>query len=283
MARSGLADAFTSAIAGDNLKAAEFFEITIATSTTYYFTNHDEDIHWGGPSKFYKSLPIQRGPINTSMNLESDSVDLVLTNITSDLRDVVENNLLDNVGVVIRRALWNTAYAAGMEILIFSGTGTPAYNRDVLSLRCISLMDSLNIMIPRNLYQAPCNWGLFSSGCGLAAASFKTSTTATSTSSNYYTIIDTGFTVPSGDTKKFHQGRVVMTGGNNSGLKRTILSAVDGLITINVPFPNIVQSGDSFDYYPGCSKNPEICNSRFSNIDNFFGFVYMPTPEEAIL
>jgi len=73
-----ISDAFAAAIAANKLSTCEIYEITLALGTTYYFTSHNEDIDWGTPSIRYKALPIQRSTIKSAMNLEADSVELVL-------------------------------------------------------------------------------------------------------------------------------------------------------------------------------------------------------------
>ena len=279
--RSGLDNAFLTGIGGDNVKVAEAFLFTLTTGVQYGCTNHDEDIHWGSPSILYRSLPVQRSNISSGINLEADTVEITLTNISSDLLDLLQNNVLDDVTVVIKRLLWDTDYAAGMEIPIFSGRGSPVYNSDTVTLKCASIITCLNIMVPRNCYQEPCNWALFSEGCGLIKALYKESSIATATSANAYAVIDNTFTQPS-EAKKYYLGELVMTSGNNLGQRRTILSTQTGQIVVSVPFTHNVESGDTYDYYPGCSKSPQVCNARFNNLSNFFGFVYMPNPEALL-
>lgn len=278
-----VATAFSDAIAEGSVRCCELFEVTVCTGATYYFTNHNEDIIWGvSPSVTYVALPIQRETIGSNINLEVDTCILRLTNISSELAQVVEWNLLDNLQVVIKRALWDATYAAGMEITIFAGTANAAYNRNELVLTCSSLLNTLSIQVPRNTFQLPCNWSLFSTGCSLLEAAWKTSSTVSLTASDCYSIIDAAFVVPVGDIQKFHQGEVRVTCGNNNGIRRTILEAEDGLITVAVPFPNEMEVGDTYDYYPGCDKTPETCRDRFDNLSNFFGFCYLPPTEEAL-
>jgi len=189
--------------------------------------------------------------------------------------------VLDFVQVSIKRIMWDQPSNSGMEFLIFLGTGNPTYDRNTLVLSCSSIVNSLNIRIPRNLYQEPCNWALFSAGCSLVQANYKVSSSATADSVNCYTVIDATFSPPE-DAKKYYQGEIHITSGDNIGIRRSLLQADAGLFTVSVPFPNKMKSGDTFDYYPGCDKTPETCRDRFSNLENFYGFCYMPAPEEAL-
>jgi len=273
---------FIEAVKQGKVSVCELFEFHLTCGTHYYFTSFSEDIDWGSPSIRYRVLPIQRNEVNSSLNLEMDTVELQLAGITGELMDVAEKNILDNVLVVIKRALWDQNSASGMEQMVFLGTGTPSYNRNVVVLSCVSILDSLNIMAPRNLFQQPCNYRLFDVGCTLNMESYKVSSTATSDAPNNYFVMDSAFVPPPTDLKKFNLGELRVTSGNNLGIRRQILSTTTGIFVVSVPFPEKILAEDTFDYYPGCSKNPECCRDRFNNLLNFYGFVHLSSPEEVL-
>jgi uncharacterized phage protein (TIGR02218 family) len=52
------------------------------------------------------------------------------------------------------------------------------------------------------------------------------------------------------------------------GTEATILT-IFGLV-------DFIEIGDAVALYPGCSRTPEICDTRFGNIDNYGGFDKMP-------
>ncbi len=56
---------------------------------------------------------------------------------------------------------------------MFTGSiGPITLDRMVLDITCNSLVELLNIKLPRNLYQAGCQHTLFDAGCSLSAAAF---------------------------------------------------------------------------------------------------------------
>jgi len=275
-------EAFIEAVKNRTIKSCELFEFTLKLGTSYYFTDHNEDIDWGTPSKRYKALPIQREPVNVSLNLEVDTVELQLAGITSELFNAAMNNQLDGVQVTIKRAMWDQNSASGFEFIVFIGTGTPTFNRNILILTCSSILNSLNVVVPRNCFQQPCNYILFGSGCELIQSDYVVSSTATADATNDYEILDSTFTPPPGDTKKYNLGELRITSGDNVGCRRTIINTEAGKLIVSVPFPSKILVGVTFDYYPGCDKTPEVCRDRFNNIENFYGFVYLPAPEESM-
>lgn len=270
------------AIKEEKVTICDLYDIILVNGTTYYFTSHTEDIDWGIPSKRYVALPIMRTPVNTSMNLVADNVTLELQNISGELRDAAQNNMLDSVRVIIRHAIWNANSASGLELLIFIGTGRISFNRNILSIEFTSILDSLNIEVPQNVIQQPCNHSLFSPSCSLSRLFQRISSVTTSTATNGYTVYDNTFLEPVADLKKYWQGEMEITSGNNNGLRRTILKTEDGLFVVSVPFPFHVELGTTFNYYPGCDKTPEICRDRFNNLENFLGFSYLPRPEQSL-
>ena len=209
---------FQTAIAEGTVKVAELYEITLSNGSTFRYTSHSEDIEWGASAEVWTAIPITRNAISTKISLEADAVVLSLANITGDLFDVAQKNVLDAVQITIKRILWNESYAAGMEVTIFVGTANVEFDRKVLVLRCKSILDSLNIQVPKHIFQEPCNNRLYDDTCSLTQADFKYSGTAASGTD--LTIVDPAKgTVYKGifdDTTDTIAIGETITGGNNA-------------------------------------------------------------------
>lgn len=275
-------EAFITAIKEDHIKVCELYEFTLRNGRTYYYTSHDEDMDWGTPSIRYYSAPIQRTTISSGMNLEVDTTSLKLADITEELHTAAKNNQLEGITVVVKRALWDEGSHSGMEFIIFVGTGCAQFNRNELIVSFTSILNSLNVVVPRNLFQQPCNYSLFDEGCTLNKEDYKNSSTATLDAENDYTIKDVTFTPPAEDPTKFNNGEIEITSGDYIGERRNIILTEDSLFVVSVPFPGKILAGTTFNYYPGCDCTPETCRDRFDNIENFYGFVYLPSPEESM-
>ncbi len=181
--------AFDTAIAEGTVKVAELYEITLSDGSTFRYTSHNEDITWGASDEVWTAIPITRGPISTKISLEADAVVLSLANISGDLFDEVQKNVLDSAQVTIKRILWNETYAAGMEATVFVGTADVEFDRQILVLRCKSILDSLNIQVPKHIYQEPCNNQHYGTTCTLTRTDFAYAGTATGGTDT--TLIDT--------------------------------------------------------------------------------------------
>lgn len=181
---------FEDAIASGTLKVAELYDVKLYDGTTYYYTTHSEDIKWGNPSVIYKALPITRETIEHNINLEMDIVTVSIQNISGDLYDLVQRNVLDAVVLTIKRINWTDSYAADLETVMFVGTGDIEFNRSVLKIVCKSILNSLNVRIPRPLYQEPCNHALFDSGCQLEQSNYKFTGTVNGVATDRFSVID---------------------------------------------------------------------------------------------
>lgn len=181
--------AFRTAIAEGTVKVAELYIITLTNGSVFRYTSHGEDIEWGPTNELYTAIPLTRDAISSKISLEADAVSISLQNITGDLFDEVQKNVLDSADVVIKRILWNESYAAGMELLIFRGTADIEFDRQILTLNCRSILDTLNIQVPKDIFQEPCNKRLYDAGCTLIRTDFDYAGTATGGTDT--TLIDT--------------------------------------------------------------------------------------------
>lgn len=270
---------FIDAIQAGEVKVAELFDFTLSNGITYYYTTHSEVILWNSPAVKYEPLPLNRESISKKINLEVDEVTLNLAGITGDLAEIAQNNVLDGMEVTIKRVLWNETYASGMEITLFKGTADIAFNRKMMSISCHGGLNSLGIMVPKNKFQEPCNHQLFDVNCGLDESTYKVSSSATLTSTSKFIITDAAISPPS--AVYYNLGEIRMTSGANLGQRRMVRKVDAPAIYIANALPNLVQSGDTFDIYPGCDLTPETCRDTFSNIKQFLGFSYVPQPEET--
>lgn len=171
--------AFQTAIAEETVKLAELYEIQLADGTVYRYTTHQQDIVWDAGSNTYSSVqPIQRREIGYRHTGEFDEVEVAFANIAGDLFDKVQLNFLENALLTIKRIRWDQTYASDEEYILFLGTINVRFNRKVLSFSCRPYIDSLNILVPKHLFQEPCNHILFDEGCALSRTAFAYAGTA---------------------------------------------------------------------------------------------------------
>jgi len=181
---------FIDAIEEQSLKLAELFIIELAGGEVYRYTTHDTDITWDAGGNTYTSTTMARSPIEFTNNFESDNVKVFFGNLEGDFYDKVQKDILESVKVTIKRILWNETYAADLEITLFSGFADIDFDRQVLTFTCRPVADTLNLQIPKNTYQEPCNNSLYDNLCGLSRLLYAYAGTATGGSN--LTLTDTG-------------------------------------------------------------------------------------------
>lgn len=278
---------FKDAIAEENLKLAEIYDIELPVGVTLRYTSHSKKIMWGNPRQAYYPTPIQRSEISNNINLEMDTVNISIQNITGETYQHVNNNVFDSAKVTIKRIQWDETYAADKELTLFIGTSDISFDRSILMMNCKSIINTLNIVVPRQLYQEPCNHTLFDDNCGLTKADYKYSGTTSFNSNDQLTIIDNNLKVnlnginPS-DVTLYNLGEIKITSGGNDGVRRMIRVAAPSEISVMTPFPNPMLSDVTFDAYPGCDlRVAETCSDVFANQLNFLGFIHVPKTQET--
>ena len=211
---------FQNAIKQNNVKVCEIYDVALTNGNTFYYTTHSKEIVWGSPSRVYFPVPIVREAINKNINLEMNTVQITIDNIIGDLFDQVEKNVLDGVTITIKRILWTDSgsYSSDLELVLFIGTADVEFDRKILVLTCKSILNSLNVQIPRALYQEPCNHTLFDEGCDLTQSDYEVDGETTSAGGNRFSVIDSDAQIfkvafSGGDTTSQFSVGDAMTGG----------------------------------------------------------------------
>jgi uncharacterized phage protein (TIGR02218 family) len=183
-----------------------------------------------------------------------------------------------------RAALWRTFMpvsswgdvSAGYLIQFSGRTAELEPTRTGVKMNVNSDLELLNVMLPRNVYQAGCVHKLYDAGCALSRAALTVSSAAASGSTQR--VINSALAQAAG---YFDLGVLTFTAGANTGISRTVKSYAPGVHTLSFPLPSVPAIGDTFTTYPGCDKQQATCNAKFSNVANFGGFPFIPAPETA--
>ena len=230
--------AFQSAIAQGTVRMAELYDVALANGTTYRYTNHGGNITWNAAGDIYTAIPIERRPISGHTDGSFDTVELMVGMIEGELRDKIKKNILEAAEITIRLISWDASYAADEQIIMFVGQPDVRFNARALNIHLTSEIDSLNIVVPRDIYQPCCNRYLFDAHCGLIRSSYAYSGTATGGSAT--TLIDTNAGIvykvdfDAGDSGNPIARSETITGGDNGYTAKIIqivyLTATTGTI-----------------------------------------------------
>ena len=264
------------------LTIAELYTFILTNGVIARFTSCDVNITYGGNT--YQAIPIKRTNISYHSQLQVDKV-----TITAGIIGITIGAQSYTIPQIIKRDSLRGAHiyiylidyiALDSLKLMFEGwvTGGISYDQGSLIVECGSLLDKLNEKFPRLIYSEFCQHRLFDTYCSLTKASYKTSGSATAgtTTQLIYASCFQYATKPKG---YWLSGELKLTSGNNNGLSRTINLHGDGYVRVINPFIDSIVVDDTFDVYPGCDKSGSICESKFSNYENFFGFEFIPNPD----
>lgn len=158
---------------------------------------------------------------------------------------------------------------------IFKGTvRNISFTKDgrVAIIQTLPLTSSYSKTIPRRTFQVGCNHMLYDAQCGIDkdSSSFKYSGTVLSVSGDVITVSGAGSF--SGLADFFVSGYMEWESDY-----RTIVAQSGGALTLMVPFFNPPGVGDTVICRAGCKGRVTTdCLNKFSNTNNFGGFIYVP-------
>ena len=77
-------------------------------------------------------------------------------------------------------------------------------------------------------------------------------------------------------------GTLTWTSGANNGIQGTVArSSIGSTLWMQYPFPEPVNTGDTFVVTLGCDHTEAMCVNSYNNLQNFLGFPQVPPPQSA--
>jgi len=263
---------------------ADLYTIAMNNGTTIYYTTAESPITYNSKTYASQGLNITRNSVKWAVGIEVDTLTLkigadatTLINGVPIISAAVQGQFDGAVVVVEKLFLSNWSTPVG-TVSLFTGTVSDfTAERNMIELTAKSRLETLNVQMPPNLYQATCLHTLYSEGCTVKKSLFTSTSTVTSTNA------DGSINTPLAQAANyFNMGALKFTSGANTGLTRTVKSFSGGTIYFTNPFPFPIASGTAFSISPGCDKlRTGDCTSKYSNTINFKGFEFIPVPETA--
>ncbi|MDP3124610.1 MAG: DUF2163 domain-containing protein [Thiobacillus sp.] len=268
---------------------ADLYTFTLVDGTVLRYTSADIDITTGGHTFSHNGPIITRSRTRVALGTAVDQLDLNISATVETLLgglpwlQAITNGALDGAVVDLERAIAATpedAMAGNIAgtVNLFSGRVSDT-TTDSLTSKVIvrSFMELLNTALPRNLYQPPCGYSVYDTGCGVSRAAFAAYGAVASGSTRQS--INCGLGNAAG---YFDIGELVMTSGQNLGVIRTVRSYSPGVVVLAYPLPKPVSVSDTFTIYPGCDRRLTTCDTKFNNKARFRATPFVPVPETAL-
>ena len=265
---------------------ADAFTFTLADGTILRYTSADGNLTITG--RVFSSVGpyLTRGATRCIIGVEVDTLEvnfLLNSSVTIGgipIAQFAANGGFDGARLKLERVFMPPGSfgdtSAGTLIMFVGRVAEVECSRTGVKMNVNSDIELLNVMLPRNVFQASCRHELYDAGCTLLRAAFTVASAAAVGSTNI--LINSALAQANG---YFDLGVLTFTSGANLGLSRTVKTYTSGAHTLAFPFPYVPTIGDTFTTYPGCDKLASTCNVKFSNINNFGGHPNIPAPETA--
>lgn len=267
---------------------ADLYTFTLVDGTVLRYTSADIDVTAGSNTFLHSGPIIKRSRTRVALGTSVDQLDLDISATSATLLSglpwlqAITNGALDGAEVVLERAFAASpadalAGSIAGTVNLFSGRVSDT-TTDSLTAKVVvrSFMELLNTPLPRNLYQPPCGYSLYDTGCGVSRAAFAAFSAVASGSTRQ--VLNCALGNAAG---YFDIGELVFTSGLNLGVTRTVKTYTPGVVTLAYPLPKAVANGDTFTIYPGCDKRLTTCDTKFGNKARFRATPFVPAPETA--
>jgi len=283
--RSAPADVITLLNSGLPYIFADCFTITLTDGTVLRYTNAQRMVRIIPPGEvgyanfLANSVLIDGMKMNSKRGLDVDEQDC---------------SIFANVGMTVNGQPWMKALRIGMfdgatvrrdrayaynwglpwqgAVTLFQGfvsTCDPVGGLKAM-MKVKSSLIVLDQDMPRNYFQTGCMHTLFDGGCTLVKNTFA----------------DTGLVEPgstavqlewaSATAGYYDLGTVTFETGPNTGISRTVRASTGSALVLVFPFETTPGVGDQFKAYLGCDLTKATCETKFSNLNNFRGFPFVP-------
>lgn len=263
----------------------DLYTFTLVDGSILRYTSADVTITVGSRVFDHTGPIIKRSRTRVSLGVSVDSLDMDITATTDTLLSglpwlqAISNGALDGAVVDLERAFADTPGGAiAGTVSLFSGRVSDTTTESLTAKVIVrSFMELLNTPLPRNLYQPPCGYSVYDTGCGLSRAAFAVNSSVGSGSTKL--VINCALAQAA---DYFTIGDIRFTSGQNLGVIRTVKSYTPGVITMAYPLPKPVSVGDTFSIARGCDKRMTTCDVVFNNLARFRATPYVPVPETAL-
>ncbi len=277
----------------DPLLAFDLYQFTLPGDTVLYYGTADVPIVYQGAT-YGGSVRWDRSQIDLKAGLEADSLTVNAYATPADLvngvpfHQFLRQGGFDNAYLLLQRAYYPAPLSVPLGapngvVWLFSGLVTEVITGGLKAqIKIDSHLYTLDIKLPRNLYQHLCNHVLYGPDCGLNGANFAVQGQAQA-GSTIFQIVTNLTGVPG----YFSLGKLQFTSGALQGTWIGIQSQVGGAgsqpatLTLTPPLLAAPAPGDAFTLWPGCDRALSTCQNKFNNALNFRGFPWIPVPETA--
>lgn len=250
----------------------ELYQFTRDTFS-WFFTSGDEDIvHL---TNTYLAVPIKRGAIESTQEIGKTTLKITVSKTNPFVTQFIGSSPTDIISLTVTRLHEGDAGTA----TTFKGRViNVSFNESTVVITCQPNQSSLRRPGLRRLYQTVCPHVLYGNLCTVDRPTFDITAVLTVVSGNILTSPDFIVNIdPSFDITWFVGGIVEFVDGDGLTNKRFITDHdnIAGTITLNLSLKDAIVTS-TVQAFPGCGHDPTTCNEKFTNIEHYGGFPFIP-------
>jgi uncharacterized phage protein (TIGR02218 family) len=245
-------------------------ELTLSGGSALRYTDWEENLVVDSDTYYSRGMEFGQAGMNTT--LATDPITITLDNVDAALAAAAVANDLRGGGMVLQQVFLNAAGAViGDPVMVWSGTcAHTELDEDDCKVHGKSQMAKLDRTCPRRIFDKSCPWVFGDSDCAFDASTTQVTAQTCDAGATASEIADAARTEADDYWK---DGILTMTSGATSGQVRRVLSSASGTVTLEHALSAAPAAGDGYTLQQGCDQSWNTCDSRFSNTDNFGGFV----------
>ncbi len=264
-----ISEALAGHLAGEATTLCLCWRLNRRDGATFGFTDHDEDIAFGGVS-YLARTGLEAAEATAELGFAVSGGEVAGALVSAGITDAdIEAGLYDDAGV--ETWLVNWADPEQRLLLDFHSIGEIRRADSAFVAELRGLMHRLDEEQGR-LYRAACSADLGDSRCGVAVAPVS-GVVATTDGALSLTAPE----LASHPDHWFAGGALTFLSGANSGFRSELRGhGAGGRLELWRRAPQAIAPGDAFQVTPGCDKSFATCRNKFTNAVNFRGFPHMP-------
>lgn len=289
-----------------NAAQCDLYTITLVGGEVLRFSGYQRAVRAPAPETdtplitFPLGPPVNRTSTTLKVGVEVDVIkieifanghELVLNGGSLTWQQIAKTGLFDGAYCDVWRCFMSPPRTVIGTLRWFYGrVADLEIGRTKIVMQVKSLLDQLNVQMPRRMFQASCTHVFGDEMCGynrtlgenaLGVSTGKGASTITTITGTVQSQLHYAGAAPNPSTL-YDNGTVIGATGANTGYKRTITRVLDGIVYILDPWVFPITIGDTFTLLPGCDHTLDTCDEVFDNLDRFGGFPYVPPPENAV-
>lgn len=250
-------------------KPIELYHLWRDGGQHWRYTSADSIISYGGND--FTPATLTRGPVKYDSEFEVTSLRCTFGYVEDPAIEYIAQNPVELIWIEVMK-YYEDVVPEEVSVIFIGQVKSVTFQGNDANVLSVGFEHYLKKRIPKYRFQVGCNNDLYDSFCGIAKASWLTTTNVT--------VDSEGTTLTSSDFGLQDDGYYTRGYVQWGDYKRMIVDHSGDDITIRFSMPGLT-SGESIDAYAGCDRQLKTCVEKFDNLLNFFGHPFIPIDNPA--